>query len=279
MNYFSDEIDLVCESVLLSTPNRATLNGLRRVSRAWRDSLDRNTYENQIVNDVTTRPYDVVFGVLVARFSASDVTATTIRPPREAGLRVIPDEAFPSSFDRIASVDLSLCDTLVSVGARAFKFARIATLNLSGVTALEEIGDAAFAFSPLVTLQLSACAALRRIGEYAFYSSRLTTLVLSDCTALEAIEKHAFSMSVLTDLDLKRCVALQTLGPYAFQGSPLTHLDVSFAGRTLPLAVGHYCFASSKIPVLRGFLSSVPANQYRHLPQYFPRLAPGDYRL
>ena len=221
-------------------------------------------------------PYDVVLGVLVAwpsfepnytgpgvrvgntLYGPRESSLVTVQPPRKARLRVIPADVFRKSHERFLSVDLSACDALevvgarafdqmhrhddmdsitslrlpgnprnlVKIGAAAFRQSKLETLHLNGCTALTTIGHSAFRMSQLTVLELAGCASLLAIEYDAFYSSNLTQLTLNSCIALQVIEDGVFYMSALTTLHLSPCKALRVIGYGAFFRSPLSSLEL-----------------------------------------------------
>ena len=247
MDNFPDEIILLLiRRALLLQPIPATVCDLAAVNKQWRELVLQNTLPGS-----HEQPYDVVCGVLFAWILEDDDTAPaiSIKPPREARLRVIPDDAFPSSFQRIESVDLSECDKLSSVGERAFQSFEITTLSLPGnARNLVSIGDDAFAFARLTTLDLTSCIALETIGQWAFYNSSLTTLDVSRCAALKTIHQGAFYLSIMTTLNLSNCTALRYIEGKAFYWSMLTKLDLSDC--TALVEIGDEAFFSSLLTTL-----------------------------
>ena len=124
--------------------------GLKLVQSDWRQFIENSTTFKR----TEEQPYDVVFGVLVARERPYDdrlipgtMDLIAIHPPKDAKLRVVPDRAFEDPFGLIVSVDFSACDEL------------------------ETIGKDAFAASPLFKVDLSDCSMLRSIGSLAFANS------------------------------------------------------------------------------------------------------------
>jgi len=235
-------IQEVIELSFFRSPTAATIVGLKLVHPHWRQVIENST----TFKHTEQQPYDVVFGVLVARerpygdrpnLGTMDLIA--IQPPEDAKLRVVPDGAFEDPSGLIVSVDFSACDKL------------------------ETIGKDAFAASPLFRVDLSDCSMLRSIGSFAFanwsdhyndetlkkqrmeeimlnYHGKLvgllpmqtlvgvrSVLILSGCRALKHIGYYACSDMELDELDLRSCVALERIGCNAFAGALLLELDLS----------------------------------------------------
>ena len=106
----TDLIQEVIELSFFRSPTAATIVGLKRVHPHWRQVIENST----TFKHTEQQPYDVVFGVLVARerlygdrpnLGTMDLIA--IQPPEDAKLRVVPDSAFEDPSGLIVSVDFS----------------------------------------------------------------------------------------------------------------------------------------------------------------------------
>jgi len=250
-----DEI-LGLVTALVDDPTVATVDRLKRTPMPGLGDVGPSL-ESHTWRDGTGQQYLVVMGVLITtitppRYPAS-FSENTFRPPKDAGIRIIPANAFAALGGGIR-VDLSDCEilthigsnafggshvlllvlpnnrqTLVSIGSRAFRTLNTSVLDLRGCTALREIGAGAFnsAIPMMAQLDLEGCAALETIGEDAFSSARLKHLDLSHCTALVSIGKNAFSQAMLTRLDLSHNTALVSIGDGAFRSSLLRNLTMT----------------------------------------------------
>jgi len=260
-----DLFEEVLKLIFFRSPTATTIGRLKPVSTKWRDFIEAHTTFKR----TNQQPYDVVFGVLVAKempYNVHDNPNTMdlieIKPPNEAKLRFVPDNAFKDPYGLIVSVDFSACDELETIDAEAFTQSPLFRVNLSGCSKLRGIGSSAFGnedrqitsiidplrlhlsgivpMNPRVPgetfvvrdresfLSLLGCSALEEIGSNAFYNLKLVRkLDLSDCVALRNIRSSAFAMSRLSQLDLTRCFALKGIGSYAFGESILRNLILS----------------------------------------------------
>lgn len=195
-------------------------------------------------------PYLVVMGTMIESLTQTD-GMTSIRPPSEAGLRVIPDNSFSrSSFSDLHTVDLTACDELSRIGRNAFSYCFSVTSLLlpTNPKELVEIGPCAFEYSPLTTLNLTGCSSLVSMGKDAFRESKLTTLQLEGCAALKSIGPRMFERSILTNLNLSGCAALETIATSAFFGSVLKTLTLN--GCAALVSIGDFAFYSSDLTEL-----------------------------
>jgi hypothetical protein len=242
------------------------------VSTKWRDFIEAHTTFKR----TNQQPYDVVFGVLVAketydvRANPNNMDLIEIKPPNEAKLRFVPDNTFKDPYGLIVSVDFSACDELETIDAGAFSQSPLFRVNLSGCSKLRSLGSSAFGNenrqitqiierqrlreSGIVPtfvvrshesfLSLSGCSALEEIGSNAFYHLKLEgNLDLSDCVALLNIGSSAFRCSRLSQLDLTSCVALKGIGFYAFAESMLRKLILSRCTALERIGLGAFCFS------------------------------------
>ena len=108
--------------------------------------------------------------------------------------------------------------TVTSIGNYAFYDCRsLASLDLSGCTSLTSIGDSAFNSCDVLT-SVKLPSSVTSIGDYAFYLSEKLNLDLSVCTSLESIGEQAFyDCSSLESLDLSGCTSLTSIGNLAFR--------------------------------------------------------------
>ena len=275
-----DLLQVVIELVFISSPTAATIERLKLVNSNWKRIIEKGTtfkYTKQ-------QPYDVVFGVLVARERPYDdrrpweAGLIAIQPPKDAKLRLVPDNAFEDRFGLIVSVDFSGCVGLETIGAKAFTFSMLFRVNLSGCSKLRSIGSFAFgnedlkdlvtsgdianyssrrldeifppteAPSNLMTLSLKGCVALQEIGHGAFCEMNLCELDLTSCVALKDIGSYAFGQLQLRNLNLSSCIALKRIGDWAFWQSELIELNTS--GCAALLTIGEMSFCDAKLRTL-----------------------------
>jgi hypothetical protein len=145
----------------------------------------------------------------------------------------IGEYAFSNCY-KISGVDLS-SSALESIGQYAFYSSdynyhpmQITAMDLSGCQSLVSVGKGAFQHCTIMeTLSFASCSALKTIGENAFYySHNLETIDFSGCVELETISGGAFNNSYsnysrngkLKNLDFQDCVKLKTIGGSAFAG-------------------------------------------------------------
>ena len=114
-----------------------------------------------------------------------------------------------------ALADVTLPDTVRTIGAYAFANTGIREINLRGVT---EIGT--YAFASCKELSHVSLASVRTIEPFAFLSTALTTL---DLPQAETIGEHAFYGVPLTSVTFGE---LRVLGDYAFAGTKLTEVTL-----------------------------------------------------
>jgi hypothetical protein len=93
----------------------------------------------------------------------------------------------------IASIDLSTCTSLATIGKKTFyNVGQMFDFDFSALASLNFIGDYAFGYSDISSIDLSACTELDSIGEYAFFYNEFSEIDLSNCSNLIKIGAYAF---------------------------------------------------------------------------------------
>ena len=134
--------------------------------------------------------------------------------------------------------NITLSDSLETIGKGAFFLSKIETVDLSSNIKLKEISEECF-YNTINLKVIYIPSSVEVIKKNAFHSSGLEQLTFLNDSKIEEIETEAFANTNLLALNLPK--NLSTIGPYAFKGSKISSID--FSNNIALTSIGEYAFS------------------------------------